>query len=129
MSMIYHKALTLNMETLPADITIGSIVSYMSADVTTIGFFFQFAHYCFTVPVQLFITLYLLYWNIGWAGPASLLVVIVLLPLQFWLGHVTAAFQKKVMAENDGRLKLLNELIQVWFGPTPAPLLRGCPEG
>eukprot|EP00667_Euglena_gracilis_P000297 EG_transcript_297 len=112
MSMIYNKALTINVETLPADITVGSILSNMSSDVTTIMILFQFVHYIITVPIQMGITIYLLYWNIGWAGPASLLVMVVLLPIQMVLAQLIAKYQKLVLAENDGRLKLINELMQ-----------------
>lgn len=48
--------------------------------------------------VQLGITTYLLYTNLGWAGPASLLVVLLFLPVQFVFGKLSAAAQKRNMA-------------------------------
>eukprot|EP00668_Euglena_longa_P012525 GGOE01014980.1.p1 GENE.GGOE01014980.1~~GGOE01014980.1.p1 ORF type:complete len:1597 (+),score=451.51 GGOE01014980.1:182-4792(+) len=111
-AMIYHKSLTLNMELLPSGVTAGSINSHMSVDTTAIAELFDLVFYCFTVPLQLLITVYLLYINIGWAGPASLLVVLVVMPLQFFVGKMSAAAQKKVLGHNDARLKLLTELLQ-----------------
>eukprot|EP00667_Euglena_gracilis_P000239 EG_transcript_239 len=112
MCMIYNKALELNTETLPGGVTAGSINNHMSADVSMVVTLFQTVHYCFTVPAQLGITTYLLYANLGWAGPASLLVVLLLLPIQFVFGKLAAAAQKRSMACNDARLKILNELLQ-----------------
>eukprot|EP00667_Euglena_gracilis_P000579 EG_transcript_579 len=111
-ALIYHKSLTLNMELLPSGVTAGSINSHMSVDTTAVADMLDLIFYCFTVPVQLLITVYLLYINIGWAGPASLLVVLVVMPVQFVVGKMSAAAQKKVLVHNDARLKLLNELLQ-----------------
>uniref|UniRef100_A0A7S4LEW0 ATP-dependent transporter ycf16 n=1 Tax=Eutreptiella gymnastica TaxID=73025 RepID=A0A7S4LEW0_9EUGL len=112
LSMVYHKALSLNMETLPGDVTVGSIVSYMSVDASNIAMLFQNVHFCFTIPVQISLTLYLLYWNIGWAGPASLAVILLLFPIMGSLGKLSGGFQKRLLAQNDVRLKLINELLQ-----------------
>ena len=107
------QALSLNMETLPGDVTVGSIVSYMSVDASNIAMLFQNVHFCFTIPVQISLTLYLLYWNIGWAGPASLAVILLLFPIMGSLGKLSGGFQKRLLAQNDVRLKLINELLQV----------------
>jgi ABC-type multidrug transport system fused ATPase/permease subunit len=110
--LVYHKALALNMETLPQGVTVGSINSHMSVDTTAIAENFELIHFCFTIPIQLLITVYFLYYNIGWAGPCSLLAVFLLMPLQFLLGKFSAAAQKTMLNHNDGRLKLLSELLQ-----------------
>eukprot|EP00667_Euglena_gracilis_P004477 EG_transcript_4500 len=111
-ALIYHKALTLNMELLPAGVTAGSLNSHMSVDTSSVSVLFILIFYCFTVPVQLALTVYLLYVNIGWAGPASLLVVLLITPIQSALGHLSIGAQEAVLRHNDARLKLLNELLQ-----------------
>eukprot|EP00667_Euglena_gracilis_P000260 EG_transcript_260 len=110
-ALVYHKALTLNMELLPSGVTSGSINSHMSVDTSAVSEMFILIFYCFTVPVQLLITTYLLYANIGWAGPASLLVVLVITPIQFVVGKMSATYEEKTLVHNDARLKLLNELL------------------
>lgn len=47
---------------------------------------FQQVQYCVALPVQLLVLVGLLYRNVGWAGPASLLVTLVGLPLRAWRG-------------------------------------------
>lgn len=40
------------------------------------------------------------------------MVILILMPAQFCLQRVSATFQKKMLKENDGRLKLVTELMQ-----------------
>eukprot|EP00667_Euglena_gracilis_P002476 EG_transcript_2477 len=112
MALVYHKALELNPEVSSADVTVGSVVGHMSADVAAISSLFQSVTFLLTAPIQLAVTVYLMYRNVGWASPASLLVIAALVPVQLVFSHLAAKYQKRVLAENDGRLRLLNELLQ-----------------
>eukprot|EP00667_Euglena_gracilis_P001348 EG_transcript_1350 len=112
LAMVYRRALALNTETLPADVTAGSIVNHMAVDAFAVGLLFQSVLNVFTIPIQVGLTLYLLYWNIGWAGPASVVVILALVPVMGCLGGLSARLQRELLAHNDRRLQLVNELLQ-----------------
>ena len=54
----------------------------------------------------------MLYHYLGWAGFASLGVMVITMPLNTWLGKQTGKFTKRVMAKRDKRVKFTNELLQ-----------------
>lgn len=108
---LYHKSLLIS-PSARASSSLGEIVNLMQLDSQRIGDFFQVSHILWAAPIQIIVTVGLLYNFIGPAALIGLLLTLVTLPLQ---GKVMAT-QFRLRAANirntDKRVKLMNEVLQ-----------------
>ena len=79
--------------------TPGEIINFMSTDTDRVLNFGQSFHSCWSLPLQLVITLYLLYVQIGLAFLAGVAIVILLMPVN------------KLIASKIGELRYLSSCI------------------
>jgi multidrug resistance-associated protein (MRP) len=91
--------------------TTGEIVNLMSVDAQKIADFVQSANSLWAVPLQLIISIALLYQQLGYAIFAGLLLMVLNIPLNVWITRKLSFFQMKVMREKDKRIKLLAEIL------------------
>ncbi|KAG8235221.1 hypothetical protein J437_LFUL015913 [Ladona fulva] len=109
-SLIYRKALRLSKSSL-GKTTVGQIVNLMSNDVSRFDFIMIFAHYLWMAPLQSLIITYILYTKLGLSALIGVLVMILTIPLQSWLGKRTAVLRAKTAVRTDERVKLMSEII------------------
>ncbi|XP_072399246.1 probable multidrug resistance-associated protein lethal(2)03659 [Diabrotica undecimpunctata] len=109
-SLIYRKALRLSKSAL-AETTIGQMVNLLSNDVDRFDnsiFYFQ---YTYVAPIEMLVVMYLLYHNIGTTALAGAVLLLSIIPLQFWLGKKTSKFRLQTANRTDERVRLMNEII------------------
>ncbi|KAG0228164.1 hypothetical protein BGW41_003534 [Actinomortierella wolfii] len=108
-SLIYRKSLRLSSTNKQEGI--GSIVNHMSSDVDRIIQLFTVVHYLWGGVIELVIVAVLLYNEIKYAMFASMGVAIVMVTIGSGFAPRIGVSQKKMMAESDKRMKLINELV------------------
>ncbi|PVD32870.1 hypothetical protein C0Q70_08317 [Pomacea canaliculata] len=112
-AMVYSKALRLSSLVLSnGQITPGQIINHMSVDATFLMYFFYFVHYIWAVPVQVIITLGILYMKLGISAVIGGLFVVFCAPFMYLFGVCMSKIQKKVLVQSDARVKKVNEVVQ-----------------
>ena len=70
--------------------------------------FLQFA----AVPVQVIIAVTLLYQILGWSSIVGISVMVILLPINYWISSGFSKIQKEIMTTTDKRIHATNEVLQ-----------------
>lgn len=108
---IYKKCFTITSKS-KQSYTTGEIVNYMSIDANTFNFLVPDIHFLWTSPIQIGISLYLLYLQVGYAMFAGLAALLLMIPLNTILAKRMIYLQNIVMENKDKRIKVLNEILQ-----------------
>jgi len=87
----------------------GKVQNLGTSDPNAVGMFFWFAHYLWAAPLQLALSMAMLYAYLGWPSFVGLAVLLLLLPLQAALGSRLTRMNRDVAACGDARLKLAAE--------------------
>ncbi|BFZ18446.1 hypothetical protein BsWGS_21482 [Bradybaena similaris] len=112
-TMVYSKALKLSTLELNNGVTtVGQIMNHMSIDSTFLMFFFFFVHYIWALPIQVGLSLLIMYLKLGLPGLIGGVFVICAGPIMYLLGVAMSRMQKKNMVHSDKRTKKVNEMIQ-----------------
>ncbi|OXA51509.1 Multidrug resistance-associated protein 4 [Folsomia candida] len=108
--LIYYKTLKLSQAAL-SKTTVGQVVNLLSSDVARFDFCLNFVHYLWIGPVQLLLSVWILW---GYFGPTCFSGVIFLLlftPFQSVMGHLFSKLRLKVAGKTDRRVRIMNEII------------------
>ncbi|KAJ1116096.1 hypothetical protein NDU88_004315, partial [Pleurodeles waltl] len=108
--MIYRKALRLS-NTAMGKTTTGQIVNLLSNDVNKFDQVTIFLHFLWAGPLQAIAVTALLWMEIGPSCLAGMGVLIILMPLQTWLGKLFTSLRSKTAALTDTRIRTMNEVI------------------
>lgn len=108
---IYDKSLRMS-PSARASSSLGEIVNLMQLDTQRIGDFYQFFHILWASPVQIFVTVGLLWNYIGVSAVIGLIVTLVTLPIQGKLMVSQIKLRKASIGITDRRVKLMNEILQ-----------------
>ncbi|XP_030828553.1 ATP-binding cassette sub-family C member 9 isoform X2 [Strongylocentrotus purpuratus] len=112
-TMVYEKSLRLSTyATTGGMMTMGQITNHMSTDAMSLLFCFQMMHYCWSIPLQITVTLVLLYQQLGLAALLGSAIFVFLLPFQAKIASLMSRLQKTTLDYSDTRLKLSNEMLQ-----------------
>lgn len=76
----------------------GKVQNLGTSDPNAVGMFFWFAHYLWAAPLQLALSMAMLYGYLGWPSFVGLGVLLLLLPLQAALGRRLTAMAKATAA-------------------------------
>ncbi|XP_044268136.1 probable multidrug resistance-associated protein lethal(2)03659 isoform X2 [Tribolium madens] len=109
-SLIYRKALTLNKNALMKS-TVGQMVNLMSSDVNSFGYICLHMHQMFLAPIQTMIVLYLLFSTVNTAAMVGVGLVMFFIPIQVYMGKLTAFYRRRTAQKTDNRIRLMNEII------------------
>ena len=108
---IYDKSLHIS-PSARASSSLGEIVNLMQLDTQRIGDFFQFSNQLWAAPVQIIVTVALLYNFIGVSAVIGLVVTMATLPAQSMLMSAMIKLRKESLGITDRRVKLMNEILQ-----------------
>ncbi|KAH8352895.1 hypothetical protein KR084_007132 [Drosophila pseudotakahashii] len=109
-SMIYRKVLRLSKRAL-ADSMSGNVLNLISTALARLdGNPFQ-AHYLWVGPLQTLFITFLMYREIGIAALFGVAFMVVFIPMQLYLGRITAVLRLKAAKRTDKRMRLINEII------------------
>ncbi|XP_039574916.1 ATP-binding cassette sub-family C member 10 isoform X1 [Passer montanus] len=109
-SAIYRKALRVSSTSL-ARFTLGEIVNFMSTDTNRLVNFCYTFHELWSLPVQLGITLYLLYQQVGIAFLGGVALALLLVPINKIIANLIMENNKKMLKHKDTRVKLMTEFL------------------
>ncbi|NXR89260.1 MRP7 protein, partial [Hypocryptadius cinnamomeus] len=109
-SAIYRKALRVSSTSL-ARFTVGEIVNFMSTDTDRLVNFCYSFHELWSLPVQLTITLYLLYQQVGIAFLGGMALALLLVPINKIIANLIMVNNRKMLKHKDTRVKLMTEFL------------------
>ncbi|XP_067669590.1 ATP-binding cassette sub-family C member 4-like isoform X2 [Haliotis asinina] len=109
-SLMYKKSLRLSNKAL-GETTVGQIVNLMSNDVNRFDQAVIFLHFLWIGPVQAIAVLVILWYELGPAVLAGFAVLILLIPLQGWMGKLFSVLRQKTAKHTDERVRVMNEII------------------
>ncbi|XP_067661101.1 multidrug resistance-associated protein 1-like [Haliotis asinina] len=107
---LYKKALTLSNEAKKTTTT-GEIVNLMSVDSQRINDVMNYLYLLWSVPVQIILSVILLYVTIGPSVFAGLGVLLIMIPFNGFLSNIQRHLQISNLKDKDERIKLLNEIL------------------
>ncbi|KAK0074938.1 hypothetical protein PV326_012047, partial [Microctonus aethiopoides] len=110
-SLIYRKALKLSKASL-AKTTVGQAVNLLSNDVSRFDLTPALVPYILIGPLQTIIITYIMYQEIGLPAVYGVIVLLILIPLQGWLGRKSSDFRLSTATKTDARIHSTNEVIR-----------------
>ncbi|VVC32363.1 Hypothetical protein CINCED_3A001687 [Cinara cedri] len=109
-SAIYRKALRLSKLSLE-ETTVGQMINLLSNDVNRFDMAFKFLNFLWIGPLGAIVITYFMWQEIGISSLFGVFTVLMIIPLQVWLGKKTSEFRLKTAPKTDERVKLMNEII------------------
>ncbi|XP_022163687.1 ATP-binding cassette sub-family C member Sur-like [Myzus persicae] len=112
-AMLYCKMLKLQQTQVDSTSENGHIINLLSEDTTNIMSSFWIGHYIWAIPLKIIILIYLLYLKLGWSAiVGSACCIVIMIPLQFFIGKKMSSNSKEISNLSDKRLQLTNEVLQ-----------------
>lgn len=109
-TMLYRKALTVSAAGRAMTST-GQVVNMMSNDTMQLQRFLTFAGFTAIAPIQIIISLALIYKQVGSAMWVGVAYMIFLMPINMWVFSVVGKMRRKVLKHSDSRVKMMNEIL------------------
>ena len=96
-----------------SQVNVGTIINLMAVDSFKVSEISAYLHFLWgSTPVQLVLCIVLLYRILGWSALASIIMMILVMPLNLFIAKQFSKVQKKVMAATDIRIHSTNEVLQ-----------------
>jgi len=96
-----------------SQVNTGTIINLMAVDSFKLSEVCAYLHFLWaTSPVQLVICVLLLYRILGYTSFVSILIMVLAMPLNYYIAQQFSRTQKKVMAATDARIHTTNEVLQ-----------------
>ncbi|OAD52995.1 hypothetical protein WN48_11081 [Eufriesea mexicana] len=109
-TLIYRKALKLSRIAL-GETTVGQAVNLLSNDVNRFDIALIYLHYLWIGPLETVIIAYLMYREVELSAIFGIIVLLLFIPLQGYLGKKSSVFRLKTAMRTDERVRLTNEII------------------
>lgn len=109
-SLLYRKSLRLSNAGL-GQTTTGQIVNLMSNDVNRFDQAVIFLHFLWVGPLEAIAVLAILWKELGASTLAGFAVLLLLVPIQGWMGKLFSKFRQKTAKYTDERVRVMNEII------------------
>jgi len=109
-TLLYRKALTVSAAGRAMTST-GQVVNMMSNDTMQLQRFLQFAGFTIIAPLQIIISLVLIYKQVGNATWVGIAYMVLLMPINTWVFAVVGKMRRKVLKHSDSRVKMMNEIL------------------
>ncbi|KAH9492692.1 Multidrug resistance-associated protein 1, partial [Bulinus truncatus] len=109
-SAIYKKALTMS-NSAKKGFTVGEIVNLMSVDCQRLQEILTMFFFIWTTPVQIVFSVLLLYNTIGPSVMVGVGMLVLLVPVNTWIGSKQKLIQETLLTIKDSRIKMVNEIL------------------
>ena len=109
-TLLYRKALTVSAAG-RAKTSTGQVVNMMSNDTMQLQRFLQFIGMTMIAPLQIIISLVLIYQQVGNAMWVGVAYMVFLMPINMWVFGVVGKMRRKVLKHSDSRVKMMNEIL------------------
>ena len=83
----------------------------MSVDAQRFMDLMPYLHNIWSAPLQIVLSLIFLYLTLGPSIFAGFAIMVLMIPLNIWLGNWSKKLQVKQMSHKDSRIKLVNEVL------------------
>ncbi|XP_053685775.1 ATP-binding cassette sub-family C member 4-like [Sabethes cyaneus] len=110
-ALVYRKVLEMS-SAQSTDGLSGRVINLMSNDVSRFDYAVIFFHDLWKGPVELLIVSVLVYRLIGVSGLVGIVLLLLFIPGQAWLGRGAAKYRLRTALASDERVKFTNEIIQ-----------------
>ncbi|CAL1527543.1 unnamed protein product [Lymnaea stagnalis] len=107
---IYRKALTVSSSAKKGS-TIGEIVNLMSVDCQRLQEIMTIFFFMWTTPLQILIAVVFLYLTIGPSVLTGVGLLLLMVPINTWIGSKQKLIQEAVLKIKDNRIKMVNEIL------------------
>ena len=123
---VYRKSLRLSLGAKQGD-TVGQMVNLMAVDARRLNDLLPYLHNIWSSPLQIVISMFMLWQQIGPAVLAGLTVMLVVMPLNAYMARIQQRMQRNLMGARDERVKVFNEVVN---GRCTGPVCahRNCPH-
>ncbi|KAL4715350.1 hypothetical protein ACJJTC_015121 [Scirpophaga incertulas] len=111
-STILRKTLSVTSTELTKSFTVGEITNFMSTDTDRIVNSCPSFHALWSIPLQLFITLFLLYQQVGISFLAGVAFSVILIPINKMVANKIGHLSTEMMKYKDSRVNLINDLLK-----------------
>lgn len=92
---------------------VGTIINLMAVDSFKVSEVSAYLHFLWaSVPIEIVLSVVLLYGLLGYSSIAGIAVMIFLLPINIAIARGFSKIQKKIMAATDARIHITNEVLQ-----------------
>ncbi|KAI9791945.1 MAG: hypothetical protein M1816_003214 [Peltula sp. TS41687] len=92
---------------------VGTIINLMAVDSYKLSEVSAYLHFLWaSVPIEIVLSVVLLYRLLGYSSIAGIVVMAVLLPINIAIANGFSKIQKKIMAATDARIHITNEVLQ-----------------
>lgn len=109
-TLLYRKSLRISAAG-RAKTSTGQVVNMMSNDTTQLQRFLQFAGMTLVAPIQIILSLALIYQQVGNATWVGVGFMIFLAPINVVVFSVVSKMRRKVLKYSDLRVKMMNEIL------------------
>jgi len=109
-TMLYRKSLNVSAAG-RAKTSTGQVVNMMSNDTMQLQRFLQFVGFTSVAPLQIIISLYLIYLQVGNAMWVGVAYMVLLAPVNTWMFGIVANLRREVLKYSDKRVKIMNEIL------------------
>ncbi|XP_077286529.1 putative multidrug resistance-associated protein lethal(2)03659 [Arctopsyche grandis] len=109
-SLIYRKALKLSKSSLEQS-SMGKIVNLISNDVGRFDYSTVLMNYIIVAPIQTLIISVFMWYEIGISAFIGIIILLLMIPLEIWLGEKIKQEKEKAMILTDERLLLMSEIL------------------
>lgn len=109
-TLIYRKALKLSRTAL-GETTVGQAVNLLSNDVNRFDVALIYLHYLWLGPLETIIITYFMYKEVELSAIFGVIILLLFIPLQGYLGKKTSVYRLKTALRTDERVRLTNEII------------------
>lgn len=110
-TLVYNKILTLSTKSFSL-FSSGEVVNFMSTDTDRIVNSCPSFHALWSIPLQLAVTFYLLYTQVGLAFLAGVCFAVVLIPINKLIAMKIGSLSSKMMEKKDERVEMCSEVLQ-----------------
>ncbi len=109
-SLIYEKSFRLSTEARQKQ-TVGEIVNYQALDAQRLLDLVPFLNSMWSAPLQVAVTMYLLWSLVGVAMFAGLSLTLIMVFMSVFVAKKSGAVEKQLMQQKDKRSNLMNEIL------------------
>lgn len=109
--LVYRKAFSMSFDS-RKKYTVGEMVNHQSVDSSRLETTMPYLHMVWSGPIQIAVSLALLYRIVGVSVFAGLAVLVLMIPINIQISRKLSVLQKAMMGFKDARNKVINEVLQ-----------------
>ncbi|XP_013179394.1 PREDICTED: multidrug resistance-associated protein 7 [Papilio xuthus] len=111
-SIILRKTLSVTSTELTKSFSVGEITNFMSTDTDRIVNSCPSFHALWSIPLQLVITLFLLYQQVGVSFLAGVAFSVILIPINKFIANKIGQLSTELMRHKDSRVSLISDILR-----------------